>query len=47
MSAVSVAIQKSKTADRLIVHIDKLKPYMGDASGAWVVDDSLDATMKA
>ena len=44
LSAVNVAIQKSKTADRLLVHINKLQLYMGDASGAWVVDDSLDAT---
>ena len=44
LSAVNVATQKSKRADRLIVHIDKPKPYMGDAPAAWVVGDSLDAT---
>ena len=44
LSAVNVAIQKSKKADKIIVHIDKLKPYIGDAPAAWVVGHSLAAT---
>ena len=44
LSAVNVAIQKSKRADELIVHIDKLESYMGDSPVAWVVGEPLDAT---
>ena len=44
LQAVNVTIQNKKKAEKLIVHIDKLKPYMGDAPVAWVVDDSLDVT---
>ena len=40
LSAVNVTIQKSK---KLVVHIDKLKPFVGDAPAAWLVGISLDA----
>ena len=44
LSAVNVMIQKSRKANKLVVHIDKLTLFMGDAPAAWVVDDSLDAS---
>ena len=44
LSAVNVMIQKSRKANKLVVHIDKLKSFMGDAPAAWVADDSLDAS---
>ena len=43
LSAVNVAVQKLKGVNMLIVHIDKLKPYMSDAPAAWIAGDSLDA----
>ena len=42
LSAVNVMIQKSRKENKLVVHIDKLKSFMGDAPAAWLVDDSLD-----
>ena len=36
LSEVNVTIQKSKKANKFVVHIDKLKPYLGDDSAAWV-----------
>ena len=35
LSAVNVVIQKSKRAVRLVIHIDKLKAYLGDAPAVW------------
>ena len=44
LSPVTVAIQKSRRADRLVVHIDKLKLYVGDAPASWIdnVEDTLE-----
>ena len=36
LSPVTAAIQKSRRADRLVVHIDKLKLYVRDAPASWV-----------
>ena len=35
LSAVNVVIEKSKWAVRLVVHIDKLKAFLGDAPAIW------------
>ena len=34
---------KIKRAYKLVVHIDKFKPYLGNVSASWEVGDSLDA----
>ena len=43
LSAITVAIQKSKRADDIIIHMDKLKPYLGKAPATWEVSDAPDA----
>ena len=47
LSAVNVTIQKSERAVKLVVHVDELKSYLGDAPAAWVVIDLLDVTGEA
>ena len=47
MSAVNVTIQKSERAVELVVHVDELKSYLGDAPAAWVIGDLLDVTGEA
>ena len=39
-SSATVAIQKSKRAERLVAHIDKLKRFEGDAPECWLTEQT-------